>query len=212
MISLTFDKDTFKTKGGAAFTSNAGSLGGAASVRGGKLVPGRKGEAIRLDGRDDYVDTGLSRDIPIWTIALWVRSPKAPVAGQENGPIRKGRNFMINWDHANLRTAGSAALSVNYKWHNASFGVLAANTWYHLAATYDGRSLKTYSNGALVSTNGAAFGRPDSSKYTLVVGKSTVIAGPSKGELGFFTGDVDEVLVYSRALSAAEVAALAAGK
>ena len=44
-------------------------------------------------------------------------------------------------------------LNVGGAWYPASFGPLAANTWYFLAATYDGETLTAYTNGVLVSTN-----------------------------------------------------------
>jgi hypothetical protein len=74
---------------------------------------------------------------------------------------------------------------------------LAANTWTHVAATYDGTTLRLYINGVQVST-------------TTVTG--AVVATTGVLRLGgnsawgeYFAGLIDEVRVYSRVLTAAEI-------
>ena len=34
-----------------------------------------------------------------------------------------------------------------------SYGLVKRDTWYHMAATYDGNTIKTYKNGALIAEN-----------------------------------------------------------
>jgi hypothetical protein len=74
--------------------------------------------------------------------------------------------------------------------------VLSLNTWTFLAATYDGATMKLYVNGALVA-----------SKAKSGTIKTTVdqlhIGGDWAGEM--FTGLIDNVRVYNRALSATEL-------
>ena len=73
----------------------------------------------------------------------------------------------------------------------------AAGTWTHLAETYDGSSVRLYVNGTPVSTTAAA-GSMVSSTAPLEIGGNTIW-----GE--YFSGLIDEVRVYNRALSAAEI-------
>ena len=74
---------------------------------------------------------------------------------------------------------------------------LPLNTWSHLAATYDGAILRLYVNGAQVSSQ-ARTGPIVTSSGALRIGGDTVW-----GE--YFRGVIDEVRVYSRALTPAEI-------
>jgi hypothetical protein len=75
---------------------------------------------------------------------------------------------------------------------------LTANTWVHLASTYDGANLRLYVNGTLVTTT-AATGAITVSSGALRIGANSIWAEEA------FAGLVDEVRVYNRALTAAEV-------
>lgn len=77
--------------------------------------------------------------------------------------------------------------------------ILPAGAWTHLAATYDGARLTLYVNGASVRSV-AASGPLSSGAGALHIG-----ANPARGES--FRGVIDEVRVYSRALSDLELRA-----
>ncbi|MEM4400525.1 MAG: phospholipase D-like domain-containing protein [Candidatus Nitrosocaldus sp.] len=72
--------------------------------------------------------------------------------------------------------------------------------WHYAVVTYDGSTLRLYVDGQQVSslnTNGAA---PDYNWNTpLTIGKN------SNGSNRYFIGDIDEVRIYNRALTAQEV-------
>ena len=71
------------------------------------------------------------------------------------------------------------------------------NTWTHLAATYDGSVLRLYVNGAQVSTRTIG-GNILTSTSPLRIGGNSIW-----GE--YFTGLIDEVRIYNRPLTAAEI-------
>jgi hypothetical protein len=75
---------------------------------------------------------------------------------------------------------------------------LAANTWVHLAATYDGANQRLYVNGVQVSTR-VQTGSILTSTGALRIGGNSVF-----GE--YFNGRIDEVRIYNRALTQAEIA------
>ncbi len=78
------------------------------------------------------------------------------------------------------------------------------NQWTHIALTYDGSNVTVYANGNALLSSGKTGNLVDS-------GSPFNIGGRSDGLL--FTGSVDEVEVFDRALSATEIRALAdAGK
>ena len=76
---------------------------------------------------------------------------------------------------------------------------IALNTWTHLAASYDGAAFRLYVNGSQV-TSRAVSGSVATSTSPLRLGGNTIW-----GE--YFAGVIDEVRIYNRALSAAEVQA-----
>jgi len=77
--------------------------------------------------------------------------------------------------------------------------VLTPNAWNHVAVTFDGTNYKAYVNGVEVySTNQFAGKRPTTATQRLDIGRVD----------NYFQGRLDDVRVYSNALSAAEVAAL----
>src|SRR5262249_32641269 len=76
--------------------------------------------------------------------------------------------------------------------------------WTHLAVTYDGTSIRLYVNGVLRSTTGSAGGGIAASTAPLRIGGNTVFSIPGTE---YFAGLIDEVRIYNRALSAAEITA-----
>src|SRR5204863_1499266 len=74
---------------------------------------------------------------------------------------------------------------------------LALNTWSHLATTYDGANLRIYVNGTQVATK-AITGNLLTSTGVLRIGGNSVW-----GE--YFSGLIDELRVYNRALTATEL-------
>ncbi|MEX1111148.1 MAG: LamG-like jellyroll fold domain-containing protein [Chthoniobacterales bacterium] len=82
---------------------------------------------------------------------------------------------------------------------------IADERWQHLLATVDGASLKFYLNGLLVGIE-YFVSDPISSDRLLQIGREGQ-GGPQYGPRWFF-GSVDEVRVYDRALSEAEIGQL----
>jgi hypothetical protein len=81
---------------------------------------------------------------------------------------------------------------------------LVTSVWYHLAATYDHNAMTLYFNGQPLATN--------------VVGPATVRHSPSLFRISKddnsnipFPGRIDDVRIYSRALTAAEIAYVYSG-
>lgn len=75
--------------------------------------------------------------------------------------------------------------------------------WIHLAATHDGTQLVLYANGAAVGTNVTAFQPDTNSASMLRLGSATPW---DSTWLMYFPGDLDEVALFDRALSAEDIA------
>jgi hypothetical protein len=165
---------------------------------------GKVGGALQFDGVDDYVDTGWAENLPRWTVAVWVTSPAAPASKGASGPVHRQTNLQLNWNHGNDGWRGAAGLCDGDTWYPASFGELKADTWYHLAATYDGKNLKAYRDGVLVTDTSGPSGHPFTEPVTLKFGRHAETAD-------YFAGTIDDVRVFANALSAEEVKALYSG-
>jgi concanavalin A-like lectin/glucanase superfamily protein/uncharacterized protein DUF2341 len=74
---------------------------------------------------------------------------------------------------------------------------LSTDTWYHLAATYDGKTVKVYVNGEIDDTEVSSGSMSD--------GSNDVQIGSFTGTGNFFNGTIDEVRIYNRALSPQEI-------
>jgi hypothetical protein len=74
---------------------------------------------------------------------------------------------------------------------------VALNAWTHLAVTYDGSSMRFYTNGVLVRTTSNVTPIKASTGNLRIGGNSVW------GE--FFSGLIDDVRIYNRALTATEI-------
>jgi hydrogenase maturation factor HypE len=74
---------------------------------------------------------------------------------------------------------------------------LPLNTWSHLAGTYDGATLRLYVNGVLAA----------SQPYTgsIITSSGALRLGGNAVWGEYFTGRIDEVRIYNRALSQSEI-------
>ena len=76
---------------------------------------------------------------------------------------------------------------------------LVTGTWYHVVATYDGTSIRLYLDGTLVSTVGSTRSIPAHAS-PLRFGLSSAYTNADR-----YSGSLDEVAVYTTALSAQQV-------
>jgi hypothetical protein len=80
---------------------------------------------------------------------------------------------------------------------------ISANTWYHLACTVGGGNIMVYVNGTAGTMTTGAY-----AVYTAAASALWVGSSPAGGSA--FHGEVDELRLYGRALTGAEVTALVA--
>ncbi|MBO2012488.1 LamG-like jellyroll fold domain-containing protein [Hymenobacter negativus] len=156
------------------------------------------GNALALDGSDDYV-TGNNPQLPqgnaARTLEAWVLTTQTT-----NGVI-------VNYGTAssNLRSGilviGGKAYYVGEGNDLSGTKVINDGHWHHVAATYDGTSLKLYVDGVLdISNTPAAF---NTTGFDWNIGKRI----PPLTLNEQFNGRLDEVRIYSTALTPAQVLA-----
>jgi hypothetical protein len=175
---------------------------------------GRVGGALQFDGRDDRVELGTF-DLPgsAATMAAWIWVDRYDhLALQDARIIAKARSTW-DQDHVFMLSSildGSPRLRCRLRTNGftdtliANGGTLPAQAWVHVAATYDGATLRLYQNGEQVgqmAKSGPIEAQPG----------MPVWLGDSPGQPGArpFAGRIDDVLLARRALSPAELRALA---
>jgi hypothetical protein len=82
-------------------------------------------------------------------------------------------------------------------------GAADVGAWVHIVGVFDGNAWLLYRNGRLEASQSNATG-------AIEVGAPWSIGAANSGHGRYFNGSIDEVRLYNRALSAAEVAELAA--
>jgi hypothetical protein len=199
--SLNDGAGTQATDSAKIGTPNHGALAG-----GPAWISGASAGALNFDGVDDKVtvpDAAALRLTTGMTIAFWYRKTAEP--GNWTRLVGKGesnsRNYGV-WEHPG--SADGRILFQYFKSGPLSQSVpstthLVLNRWYHVACTWDGTTGRIYLDG-VENGAGAMSGAPLTSADSLVFG--------SYGGTPNMPGALDEVAIYNRALSAAEVAAL----
>jgi len=169
---------------------------------------GKRGGALNFDGVNDYVDLnpslGNGLDIPgPFTVSAWTKTLKLGVhqtivSKHNNG---SDANYLIWIDDLGYFQVYAAPGGISTDLRADSLPV-QVNTWYHVVEVWDGSLLRLYVNGiepkAAVSGSGAV----------VVTTKQVAIGRSSVAGNNPHTGLIDDVRIYNRALSAAEVKAL----
>jgi hypothetical protein len=211
---------------------NDGSLTNGALVSSGFV-----GNAFELDGDDDMVlvpDAANLRPSSNLSMAAWVNfaAAEGTLYGGAQSLAGQGLQFILFKSNSRSerglgsnngyglgrrsRTfrflARAADASITYFKVSNPGDLIVENQWYHVVGTYDGSQASLYVDGTLQShqgdipANGAAL---DHSAHPLVIGRTAQDGGTD--EIDFdaaFVGSIDEVMLFERALTAAEVAAI----
>ena len=174
---------------------NHGTIAGAA-----RTASGRYGRALSFDGVNDVVTIADSPSLDLstgMTIEAWVR-PSA-LSGWRSVVLKERRDGLAYSLYAHDNAPRPAAtVSVDADVSAAGTGALPLNVWTHLAATYDGATVRLYVNGALAGTQPAS-GRLPETADPMRIGGNLVW-----GE--YFSGRIDEVRIYNRALAPGDIA------
>jgi len=175
--------------------------GNDATIHGAVQSEGHLRDGLYFDGVNDYLETDYTDHLPNWTISAWIKADENPKTDKDAGPVMKQENILISYDHRGSSFRTAAGLSVGGTWYPASFGTLTGGNWYHLAASYDGETLRSYTDGQPITQNTDPSGPADVSSHSLKIGKHAV-------NDFFFQGIIDEVRVYNGVLSDDEILSL----
>ncbi len=158
-------------------------------------IAGKFGQAMTFNGSSDYVIHAFAQETvwPAYSVSLWTRTD---IFGQ----AQFKSVFNNNSSSSDFQIDVDGSDPGNYRYQGSLGGIIGPVTsdWVHLAVCCDGTETRLYYNGLLagivnaVNTN---FGQ-------LAIGINRGLNQP-------FAGSIDDVRVYDRSLSEAEVAGLA---
>jgi hypothetical protein len=183
---------------GTVVQSAVGSLAG--TVSGATwTATGKYGPALSFNGTSAMVTVADANALDLttgMTLEAWVFPTAA--TGVRDILIKEGTGVDIYNLYAR-NGAGQPEANVLAGGANrwATGPALPLSTWTHLAGTYDGTTVRLYVNGVQVGTK-AFTGVISTSTGALRIGGNSLW-----GE--FFQGQIDEVRIYNRALTAAEL-------
>ena len=176
--------------------------------------------ALDFDGADDYVNVG-TMDMPgsAMTLAAWFWSDDLAncsskyrdcrIISKATGTSEQDHYAMVSTINSGDNTRLRFRLKTNgtTKTLIASSGNIVEGQWVHVAAVYDGASMRLYKDGVEVGKT---------SKSGTITNKSGVscwIGGnPPSATARPWEGRIDDVCIYNHALTGQEIQELASGK
>jgi hypothetical protein len=187
------------------------AVGGFTAVPAGgpAYTTGQNGQAISLNGSSQYLSVGNPAGLQITgqiTMAAWIR----PTASTNiRNILSKGFNTAPNGEVSLRISAGALEVGT---WDGASYfagspAAVVLNQWQHVCGVFDGSAWRLYRNGEEIAN------LPTTQGAVAVAGATAVNNAWSIGSRGgsterAFAGQIDEVFLYRRGLTPAEVRGL----
>jgi len=182
---------------GTTAYDKSGQGNNGALTNGPVVIEGKRGQALKFDGSDDYVNTpqssGVLAPANAITVSAWVNKPDT--TSGDIATVGGAGVWALAATVPNSRIEGSIADNRFY-----SVETIPTNQWTHIVMTYsaDGSGSKIYLNG-IQATASAYTG-------TSTIPASTLDMGIGRSAMeGNFKGSIDDVRVYNRVLSATEI-------
>jgi len=196
------DEGTGSTAIDYSGSNGTGTWSGSQTGSSGYYSAGKLGPwAGTFDGSTDYVLNNQTVNIPVVTVSAWIYASSYPGAKARIVGFTSGNNG-VNYDKEILIDPNGKIYF--YVFTNTSLTTSAPtnpipiNQWVYVVGTANGTTAIAYVNGAQVGS--VAAGNTFAS-YT----SPDILIGGYEASDGYFKGLIDDVRVYNRALSAAEI-------
>lgn len=158
-------------------------------------------------------DNNLQLDSTI-TVESWVRASSWGVSnfsgsivckhswslnGEQGFVLRAGGSGQLNFTIAGLDPSSNPMSWINV---TSPLGAMTTGTWYHVAGSYDGDTLRAFINGVQVGATAFTGSIVPPSAYPITIGRLSDQGQPAAR---YWSGNIDEVRIWNRALSQSEI-------
>lgn len=199
--------DTVVDSSGQGNTGQMVSMSTSTSPTAGKI-----GQALKFNGTNSSINVPNSSSLQLSnaiTVSAWIYGKNNWTHPTEGSTIVAKRDFtssdQINYDFEVNKSGFLQFLSANGSIASVdNTTALSINKWYFVSVTYDSSNVRFYVNGTQVSSFAQTAAM--ASNTTLVSIGRTI--RPHNTNFGEFQGNLDDVRIYNRALSAQEVSQL----
>lgn len=204
--SGTFGKDSSGRQNNATLKNGTGMSCANGSCP--AWMAGKYGNAIQLDGSNDYVDAGNSSDFNIitdMTIAAWINlsvgADGTIAAKMESSGGSDKRPYRLYWssNKINAQIGGDGSTTTL-----SGTATVTTGQWTHAVLTINGINASIYVNGQLdASSNVTGTRRTSIQNFTIGADYDGVTLANN------FNGIIDDVRVYNQSLTPAQISSLA---
>jgi GH43 family beta-xylosidase len=195
-----------------SFEGNANDSSGNARngtlVNGPTFVTGRVGQAVNLDGSNDYVNlpTGIISTLSNFTVASWV---KLDTTGSWRRIFDFGTGTSVNMFLVPQSSSSTVRFAITTSGNGAeqqlnATPVLPTGTWKHVTVTKSGNTATLYVDGVQVAQSTNMILGPSSLGNT---NQNWIGRSQYSGD-AYLDAQIDEFRIYNRALSTAEILVL----
>ena len=194
VAAYSFDEGSGTTVADASGNGHTGTITGATWA-----ATGKYGKALQFNGTSALVTVADAASLHLssgMTLEAWV-NPSTVNANWRDVIYKGNDNFYLEATSTNASRPDAGTIAGGSYADAFGTAVLPANSWSHLAETYDGAALRLYVNGTQVAST-AHTGTIASSTNPLQIGGDRIYGQ-------FFAGLIDEVRVYNVALTAAQI-------
>jgi len=168
-------------------------------------APGKFGQSFNLDGTTGFVQVSNPDSLPVGaaprTMMLWFKTPTNFYSSTEWAMIQYGGGNGTGSMFGLVTSLNAPGKLYFFGYDNDLAGAttLQPDTWYHAAVSYDGATVRLYLNGQLDGQAAYAL----NTQYT----SDGLTIGHRPGS-AFWKGELDDIAIFDRALSASEIASV----
>ncbi len=158
------------------------------------------GKCLSFDGSNDYISvphTAIINPTTAVTISTWVKFNNA--SDYHRIIDQPSEDFLLNLE-TNSGNSKTLRFVINGSPAIESNSGVPLNEWFHVAATYDGATMRMYINGVLQADTESYSSAINQNSGDIVIGRAPNTAYPMPGYL-------DEMKIYNIALTEAQVKA-----